>query len=291
MGVNPMLSGNHPDRPVRLEVRDGREVVVKTYRRGGSHHVYGDMLALWMSPFGRDRRPPGMPQPLSVGSGTGEIMMGRVPGLPLGGRGDLGDSLLRLPEVAALLADLHASGALIKRIRSADRVLASCRRKVADLSAGGVGPRGVLGAGPVPVAAQRVVDLLGASCPKVENLVSCHGDFSPRNVLGDADGVALIDMDRAQMTDPAHDLAYWSAWIWATDVLNDRVPSWESLGDLLSHYTGHLGDRSKLVTANLAFHQAAALVRIVHGWSALQDLPAVQCDLLGEAARLLGKPL
>ena len=286
-----MLTGSHLDRPVRHEVRDGRDVVVKTYRRGGSGHVYDDMLALWHSPFGRERRPPGVPQPLSVDPATGELVMAWVPGRPLGERGDLGDSVLRTPEVAALLADLHASGAKVKRVRSARRVLASSRRKAADLSAGSLGPRVDIGAVAVASAAERVVELLGGCCPAEEDLVPGHGDFSPRNVLGDATGVMLIDMDRLQMADPAHDLAYWGAWTWATEAMNDRTPTWEVLGDLVSHYTGQLGDRSTGVSENLAFHQGAALVRIVHGWSALQDLPSVQRVLLAEAARLLGHPV
>lgn len=81
-----MLLGSHLDRLVRLEVRDGREVVVKTYRRGGSRQVHHDMPALWLSPFGCDRRPPGLPQPLSVDPVTDEVVMARVPGRPLGAR-------------------------------------------------------------------------------------------------------------------------------------------------------------------------------------------------------------
>lgn len=282
-----MLLGNHLDRPVRLEVQDGREVVVKTYQNGGSGHVYDDMLALWLSPFGRERRPPGLPQPLSYDPATGEVVMARVPGRALGERGDLGDSVLRLPEVAALLADLHASGAKVQRVRSADRVLASSRRKVDDLSAASVGPRANVGAVAVAAAATKVAELLDGCCPADENLVPGHGDFSPRNVLGDANGVVLIDMDRMQMADPAHDLAYWGAWTWATEAMNNRVPSWEGLSHLLNSYAGHLGKRYPVVNTTLAFHQAAAILRIVHGWSALQDLPSVQRVLLGEAARLL----
>jgi aminoglycoside phosphotransferase (APT) family kinase protein len=282
-----MLVGSHLDRPVRLEVRDGREVVVKTYQRGGSGHVYDDMLALWLSPFGRERRPPGLPQPLSYDPATGEVVMARVPGRPLGQRGDLGDSVLRLREVAALLADLHASGAMVRRVRSADRVLASSWRKVADLHAASVGPRADIGAVAVAAAATKVAELLGGCCPADENLVPGHGDFSPRNVLGDATGLVLIDMDRMQMADPAHDLAYWGAWTWATEAMNNRVPSWEGLSHLMNSYAGHLGERYPAASGTLAFHQAAAILRIVHGWSALQNLPSVQCVLLDEAARLL----
>jgi len=133
-----MLLGNHLDRPVRLEARQGREVVVKAYRRGGSRQVHDDMLTLWRSPFGRDRRPPGLPEPLSVDPSTDELVMARVPGLPLGSRGDLGDSAPRLPEVMALLADLHQSGVTVSRVRSAHRIVASSRRKVSDLQAGSV---------------------------------------------------------------------------------------------------------------------------------------------------------
>lgn len=285
-----MLLGSHLDRPVRLEVRDGREVVVKTYRRGGSRQVHDDMLALWLSPFGGERRPPGLPEPLSVDPVADEVVMTRVPGLPLGGRGDIGDSVLRLPQVAELIADLHTSGATVKRVRSADRVLASCQRKAADLRAGSVGPGAGIGAVTVAEAALKVVQLLAVRCPTEENLVPGHGDFSPRNVLGDATDVVLIDLDRMQMADPLHDLAYWDAWIWATDAINDQVPSWVGgLTHLRNGYAGHLGSRPAPSSEALAFHQAAALLRIVHGWSALQARPDLQLVLLGEATRLLDK--
>ena len=103
-----------------------------------------------------------------------------------------------------------------------------------------------------------------------------HGDFSPRNILGDVTGVVLVDLDRMQMADPAHDLAYWGAWTWATEAMNGHIPTWEVLGELVSHYTGQLGDLPRVTGGNLAFHQAAALLRIVHGWSALHDLQSVQ---------------
>lgn len=277
--------GNHLDRPVRLDVRDGREVVVKTYRRGGSRQVYDDMLALWLSPFGRDRRPPGLPEPLSVDPSTGELVMARIPGHALGARGALGDSVRRLPEVASLLADLHASGATIRRVRSADKVLASCRRKAADLSAACVGSRAEPRA--VAEAADKVVGLLDRCRPKEEALVPSHGDFSPRNILGDLTGVVLVDLDRMQMADPAHDLAYWGAWTWATEAVNGHFPTWEVLGALVSLYNGQPGARARVTGGTLAFHQAAALLRIVHGWSALQDLNSLQRVLLDEAVRLV----
>lgn len=280
-----MLFGSHQDRPVRLAVRDGREVVVKTYRRGGCRQVHDEMLALWRSPFGRERRPPGLPEPLDVNPATGEVVMARAPGRPLAARGDLGDSVLRLPEVAVLLADLHASGVTLTRVRSARRVLASSRRKATDLRAGSLGQ--AAGSAGVAAAAASVVEQLDRCCPLQEALVPSHGDFSPRNVLGDVAGVVLIDLDRLQMADPAHDLAYWGAWGWATEAMNDLTPTWQILGDLVSQYTGYLGDRSPAVRETLAFHQGAALVRIVHGWSALADRPGVQLVLLAEAARLL----
>ncbi len=281
--------GNHVDRPVRLEVRDGRELVVKTYRRGGSRQVYDDMLALWLSPFGRDRRPSGLPEPLSVDPATGELVMARVPGHALGARGALGDSVRRLPEVASLLADLHASGATIRRVRSADRVLASCRRKAADLSAACVGSRAEPGVVAVAEAADKVVRLLDGCRPWEAALVPSHGDFSPRNILGDLTGVVLVDLDRMQMADPAHDLAYWGAWTWATEAVSGAVPTWEVLGDLVSHYNRQPGPVARVSAGSLAFHQSAALLRIVHGWSALQDRQSLQRVLLDEAVSLVGQ--
>jgi aminoglycoside phosphotransferase len=290
-----MLVGKHLDRPVRIEVRDGRQVVVKTYRLGGSRDVYDQMLALWRSPFGRGRRPPGLPEPLSVDVETGEVVMALAPGRPLGECGGLGDSVPRAPEVAALLADLHASGVTVRRVRSADRVLASCRRKAADLraacsetTAASVQASTDPARAAVATAAYDLVGLLGRCRPRQEDLVPSHGDFSARNILADERGVVLVDLDRMQMADPAHDLAHWGAWTWATDAMNGHPPTWEVMDDLVSHYTVHRGDESCVSPANLAFHQGAGLLRIVHGWSALQEQPGVQRLLLEEAARLVG---
>jgi Ser/Thr protein kinase RdoA (MazF antagonist) len=283
-----MSLDSHLDRPVRVEVRDGREVVVKRYLRAGSEHVFEDMLVLWLSPFGRERRSPGMPEPLSVDLGTAEVVMTHVPGFPLCRRGDTGDLAPWLPQVGALLADLHSSGVVLQHFRSAHRVVESSRRKVSDLRARSEAPRAVDGAAAVAAAAHEVVELLGASLPVAEDLTPCHGDFSPLNVLGDPTGVVLIDMDRMQMADPAHDLAYWGAWLWATEAMNDLAPTWVGLNELIKAYTRCRGKRFRPDPATLAFHQAAALVRIVHSWSALQLQPAVQCLLLAEAERLLG---
>ena len=277
-----MQGGKHFDRPVRLEIRDGREVVVTTYVRGGGSAVYDDMLALWQSPFGRDRRSPGLPQPLSVDLATGEVVMTRVHGTTLG------DSPSRLPEVAALLADLHASGVIVRRVRSADGLLVSSRRKADKLSARSVGPAAVVGAAPVAEAANKVMDLLELRCPRQEVLVSCHGDFSPRNVLGDATSLVLIDLDQMRMADPAHDLAYWGAWIWARAVMQDKVPGWAGLSLLLENYAGRLGGRSLVASRSLVFHQAVALLGIAYSSSKLHRRPGAQLVLLGEAARLLG---
>lgn len=282
-----MLIGEHLDRPVRLEVRDGRAVVVKTYRRGGSRDVYDQMLALWLSPIGSERHPPGLPQPLSVDPGTGELVMARAPGRPLADRDDLGDSVRRLPEVAALLADLHTSGVTIKRVRSAKRLVASSLRKAADLGAANLAPQASTAGWAVADAADRLVGMLDRCCPTDETLVPSHGDFSPRNILGDVSGLVLVDLDRMQMADPAHDLAHWGAWTWATDAINGHVPTWDVLGDLVGHYTAHLGGLPRIAGGSLAFHQAVALLRIVHGWSALQNLPRVQCLLLAEGVRLV----
>jgi aminoglycoside phosphotransferase (APT) family kinase protein len=53
-------------------------------------------------------------------------------------------------------------------------------------------------------------------------LVPCHGDFSPQNVLVGPGGFALIDWDKLQLADPARDIAYTRAWCWAEAIRHQR---------------------------------------------------------------------
>jgi Ser/Thr protein kinase RdoA (MazF antagonist) len=275
------LLGGHVDRPVVRRRRSGRLVAVKCYRQADGAQVHAEHQLLWASPLGEDRDPPGVPEPLGWNPIRRELSMEYVPGPALGARGDLGTSALHLDQTARLLADLHACGVKPRRRRTAERVLRSLRRKADDLDGGPAERAAYLG----------VVDLLGALAQRrrlsaVEREVASHGDFSPRNVLVSPDGVRMIDFDRLQLAGAGRDVAYWGAWAWATPLLGGGSGDWTVGNDFTAAYLVHRPVAADELAHSGAFHRAAALLRIAHGWSALARRPGVRAAVVAEAARL-----
>jgi len=266
----------HADRPVAHVVIDGRAVVAKRYLETDAGLVHDAMQALWASPFGAARRPPGMPAPLERHDDT--IVMEQIEGAPIGTRGSLGESVFHAAASARLLADLHTSGVVVPRRRDAARVLRSVERKTAHLDE--MHPQLVR---PWQVVLEELARLL----PLEEKLVVCHGDFSPRNVLGAASGLVLIDFDRLQMADGSRDVEYWRAWSWATEVLAGHAPDWTRTEPFAAAYRAA---RPTAVpsAAVRAFHRAAALLRIAEGWSALRAEPLHARRIVAEALSVLG---
>lgn len=254
----------HPDRPVELHRVDGRTIVRKYYARGGED-IFATSAALWDSPFGRSRRPPGLARPLGFDPAAGALDSEHIDGAALATRGTLGSAPERLAEVAALSADLHDSGVRVARDRRASKLLRSLERK--------------LGTG------HPLLDRLRLAAPHGrEELVANHGDFSPRNILMAPDGLRLIDLDRVQAAGRGRDLAYFGAWCWATQWQRGETPSWALANELDAHY---LRLRPNVAHAELApgFYRAAALIRIATGWSAFAGDIAARDALLAEAGR------
>jgi len=266
------LAGAHADRPVVLDEWQGRRVAVKHYRRGSAEQVARTMTALWQSAFGRDRSPPGLPQPLALEGSR--LAMELVPGRPAGGRGSLGATERIAGAAAALLADLHGSGIVVERVRSGTRIARSLERKLDDL--------------PEAELRRSYAAALDALDPRALDgeLVVSHGDFSPRNVLLAPEGPRLIDFDRCQMAPRARDLAYWGAWAWATLALAGSEPRWR-VGDRFE--AAYLERTASPAPAEerRAAHRAAALLRIAHGWSALRRRPGIAARVVEEARRQL----
>ena len=270
----------HADRPVAHAVLDGRPVVVKRYLEADAGVVHDAMVALWASPFGAARRPPGMPAPLALDGDT--IVMEPIEGEPIGARGSLGESVRHAAATARLLADLHTSGVVVPRRRDAPRLLRSVERKTAHLDE--MHPDLVR---PWQVALDELARLL----PLEEELVVCHGDFSPRNVLAAPGGLVLIDFDRLQMADGARDVEYWRAWSWATELLAGQVADWARTEPFAAAYraarpatTPSPGPSATVA----AFHRGAALLRIAEGWSALRAEPLLARRIVAEALAVLG---
>lgn len=268
--------GSHADRPVQAVLWNGRPAVVKSYRRGDAEGIAETMTALWASPFGRDRRPPGAPEVIALEGD--DLVMERIAGTPLGRRGELDGTAERRDEAAALLADLHGSGVEVARARPADRIVRSLERKLDS----------------IPDDAERrlFAGALQALDPRAldGDLVVSHGDFSPRNVLASPAGLRLIDFDRCQMAPRARDATYWGAWAWATVALGGGTPGWD-LGRQFEDAYARYARQPELSEQQRAAHRSAALLRIAHGWSALRARPDIAKLVLHEARHVSDSPL
>ena len=242
-----------PDRAtLALVSRTGLPVVAKLYPAGGGEITHANMQELWRSSFGERRRPPGLPRPIEYLPDVGVLLMERLPGRPLvelgATDGDIVDDALRL------VAALHGCEAQPSKRRNVHRIVRSVRRKADAVAL--VAPR--FGASFIEVS-----EALDAGAPEDPELVPCHGDFTPRNVLVAAGGVALIDWDRLQRADPARDLAYFGAWCWAWALCQRRPADWSVLARVVARYHSLRPDAS--IEARLGFHVAAGLMRIAYG--------------------------
>lgn len=266
-----ILNEGHDDRLVRrIRVGDS-DIIRKRYSNGLAAEVFTAMCHLWASQFGATRVPPGLPQPLRLHHDGATMDMSVVHGPMLGERGDVG----RLPEkveaVARLLADLHGSGVVVPRRRSALRLVASLDRKFD-------GRR------------DPVVHLLDRIAPTLaEHLVVSHGDFSPRNVVVTSTGPALIDFDRLQMAGAGRDVQYMAAWAWVTEVTAgrcDRDEGWHLGQRFEEKYAACRPEAADELDRSRAFHRAVALVRIAMSWSSLAADPTARRTVMAEAHRL-----
>jgi len=264
----------HDDRPVFVTA-DG--LVAKRYASPeGAAAASATLTALWRSTFGETRTPPGVPRPEPLESGSRTLLMERLDGPTLSTRGVLPPADQEAG-AAVLLAELHASGVQVGRTRSARGVVRSLRRKAADLADDALGP-----------SFAAVADRAARHLPADGTLVPTHGDFSPRNLMVTATGLRLIDFDRFQMASPARDVAYWGAWHWSTALLRDTEPSWVAGDEFVATYAARRPGAARDVHEGLGFHRAAALLRIVHGWSALAVRRDAAARILLEADRQLG---
>ena len=136
--------------------------------------------------------------------------------------------------------------------RSAPRIVKSLRRKEARIAE--LAPEHADGYG-------AAVDAVEAARPRDRELVCCHGDFSPRNVLQAPDRHALIDWDRLKLSDPARDVAHYGAWCWLR-ALHRRRPATGRRWTASSPPTRRCA-RTRRWRERLDFHLAAALLRMV----------------------------
>jgi len=273
------FSVGRPDRETfSMTAGDGSPVVVKVYTDLRGEVAFKNMTVLWHSSFGRDRRPPGLPRPIEYlplpGGDRGALVMERVEGRTLL---ELGTADEHLECAMRLAADLHRSAVAAPRNRGAKKLVRSVQRKTERVMT--LAPR----FGP---DLSRVAAALEASRPADAELVPCHGDFSPRNVLVGNARHTLIDWDRLQLADPARDIAYFGTWCWV-QALRSGVDDWRVLDRAVKIYRS-LRPEVELVS-HLSFHVAAALVRIAHGlvelWPAEADIvPRITAEALRRLA-------
>jgi len=190
---------SRPDRAtVPLVTRTGMPVVGKLYPAGQGERIYANMQELWHSSFGESRRPPGPPRPLDYLADIGVLIMERIAGRPLA-EFSIPDKH-SLSAAVRLVASLHESQTRPGRRRDARRLVRALRQKVESTPE------------LAPAYASSlwvVVEALEAVQVEDLEIVPCHGDFSPRNVLVGPDRVVLIDWDRFQRADPLLTSPLW----------------------------------------------------------------------------------
>ena len=270
------FSTGRPDRKtIPLVSRSGRRVVAKVFSKGDAGRSYANMQKLWDSSFGKNRHPPGLPEPLEYLPEHCVLIMDRLEGRPLLEFGGVDQSLL--DEAIGLLAELHQCDAEPEARRDSRRIVRSARRKAKRI---------------VELAPQ-LAELIGAVIEAMEHvrpddidLVPSHGDFSARNILVGPHRVAFIDWDRFQWADPARDVVYVGTWSWAWSLRRAEHADWSVLERALSVY------RSLCPWANIqkqvSFHVAAALLRISHSLVEFWPEEAIWVpQLAAEALRVL----
>ncbi|HEX4982706.1 MAG TPA: phosphotransferase [Ilumatobacteraceae bacterium] len=289
------LDARHVDRPVFTGELDGQPVVLKHYsgpHANASAQVAHEVAtALWTSSFGATREPPGLPRPVVLAAATGVAVAERLDGPMLGARGDLGGALTHAAEAAHLLADLHTvwlqplDGITIRE-RSMSALIRSLRRKVADLEHPDMAE-----VAEVAEVAATVVDRIERDAPPTAVLVPTHGDFTPRNLVVTPRGLRMLDLDRVRLAAPDRDVGYWRAWCWATQLLAGDEPSWTATEPFVDAYHACLPPRVGASDGSSPHYVAAALLRIVHGWSALRSRPDLQLVLAREALAAVADPM
>lgn len=247
--VGEKFATGRPDRTtVLVQTATGEQRVARVSPAKIAERTFANMMAVWESPFGKTRQPPGLPQPLQVVSNPSVVLMEHIPGRPLA---EMGPALERhFDDAIRLLAQLHSCGVKPETKRSSRGIVRSAQRKAAR--AGQLAPRHaeLLNSLATALEAQRVGDT---------ELVPSHGDFSPRNVLAGGERMALIDWERFQLADPARDVAYFGTWGWLEVMRRGRKPNNDLLRRAVAVY------ESARPTARLhkqiKFHVAASLMR------------------------------
>lgn len=271
------------ERPRRetlpMTAEDGTKVAVKLYPSGRGETAFRNMSALWRSSFGAGREPPGLPRPIEylsdIGTGQAALVMEGIEGRKLLDVGNLKEHPLEA--AMRLAADLHVCGVEAPRLRTEKKLVRSIERKAERVRE--LAPR----LGPSLAAVARALE---SRRERDTELVPCHGDFSPRNVLVAHSRHVLIDWDRFQLAAPERDVAYFGAWCWVRG-LRSGSGDWSALERSVEAYRTLRPEAD--LASRLGFHVAAALARIA---SDIVELAPAEADLVpriaAEALRRMG---
>jgi hypothetical protein len=263
--------GRPDQKSIPLVAKDGTAVVAKFYSKDRGATAFVNMQALWQSPFGADRKPPGLPRPIEFLPESGVLVMERLEGRPLAEFTGRNDALF--DDSVRLLAALHNCGAFSETKRGSRDIVRSAQRKAEGIAQLTPQYADVVNAAVKAIEAGRV---------KERELVPSHGDFSPRNVLVGEGRLALIDLDRFQMADPTRDLAYMGTWNWPEALRRGRWPDRSLLERAMEIYVAERPNAS--IKKAMSFHIAAGLIRRAHSLVTLWPNEAWLVPALAQAA-------
>jgi aminoglycoside phosphotransferase (APT) family kinase protein len=262
-----LVETGHHDRSVWIDRSGPTPIAVKRYTVADGQAIFDASIQLWRTSFGHIHR--NMPEPLAfVGDA---LTMEYVDGYAIGERGSLGSVLVRLDDVAVLLARLHSAPVNVTRIRSAAKIVRSLGRKRDTMT------------GSLATLYGEALSHVSTVAPTAEERVLTHGDFSPRNVFAHADSLVLIDFDRIQMAGRGRDVHYLGAWCWTTLLMSDGVGSWTPGDNFATAYAARAPGATGELAAGQRFHRAAGLLRIAQSWTALATRPDLAEAVIHEA--------
>jgi ABC-type multidrug transport system fused ATPase/permease subunit len=195
------------------------------------------------------------------------LISGRLEGVPAEAGVGLEQAIDSGAEVAG---GLHGSNVHFSTRRTFEAELARLSKTVEGLRV--LAPQFVEHLEPALGAIQGVM----RSCPEMAP-VSCHGDFTPSQILFDGDsGTGLVDFDQACSAEPAFDLGRFCAYVREACLKNDgsrrqgaNLASY-LCGRFLDHYSRvaglSSGDAERLELRVMAYEVMSFVGMGVHGW-------------------------
>jgi Ser/Thr protein kinase RdoA (MazF antagonist) len=263
--------GRPDQKSIPLVSRDGLPVVAKFYSGEKGAKAFANMQALWQSKFGERRQPPGLPRPVEYLPELGVLVMERLAGRPLAELTGRNEAIF--DDAVRLLAALHQCDAVSETQHGSRDIVRSAQRKadaIAQLT-----PQ-------YADVVRAAVAGLEACRRKEREMVPSHGDFSPRNVLVGEGRLALIDLDRFQMSDPCRDLAYLGTWNWPEALRRGRWPDRSALERAMQVYKAERP--AAFIKKSMGFYVAAGLIRRAHSLVTLWPNEAWLVPALAQAA-------